>query len=222
MRGERVTPVRPITLDEPTPLTETEQYLLDTGFSARAAREFCEFDLEAVREACAQALSTLDTKTERDRKIGKLVQRWRRVGVSIGRDTPVSSGRDIPEQTGGAAPLADEVLVTDTDEPGDEPTFVSPATSDAAAGPPVDLGDLAAVWAWALGTCQMSMARHEFDSYLRDTVLLSLRDGVAIVGCSSAYQQEQIERHLVEQVQRALADVVGKSVRIVLRLKGCE
>jgi hypothetical protein len=64
--------------EEEEALTETEQYLLDQGFSAKAAREFSAFELEAVKEHCRRELSAYDSTGERDKKIGGLVQRWRK------------------------------------------------------------------------------------------------------------------------------------------------
>jgi hypothetical protein len=117
----------------PEPPGETEQFLLDLGFSAKVAREFATFDLDAVEAACDQAFSPLDTSHERNQKIGKLVVRWRRQPPTRAReeagDSPagkgaesvVSSASDRPEEA-GESPAGDEqesVVSSASDMPGE-------------------------------------------------------------------------------------------------------
>lgn len=66
--------------DAPTDVTVTEQLLLDTGFHPSTAHAFSSFEYDAVRgELHKQDLLGWLPHEDRDRRIGMLVMRWRRV-----------------------------------------------------------------------------------------------------------------------------------------------
>lgn len=86
--------------------TETEQYLIEQGFSATTAHEFRQFDLGAAREACRSTLLGLDGE-ERNLRIGRLVQRWRRQPPAAAAEEPEPEA--APEPAAAPAPAGDEL-----------------------------------------------------------------------------------------------------------------
>jgi hypothetical protein len=166
LAGSRVTAPRSLAAwqpvgdapQEPESPSDTEQYLLAQGFSARAAHEFQHLAREAVQEACAQAFSSLDTSHERNQKIGTLVVRWRRHPPG---GAPAAYTHE-PEAD-AAPPAADQ-------EP--QPTI------------PVDTSSLDSVWQAVLGSLQMMLPQHDYAAFLRTTRLLELREQQATIGCA--------------------------------------
>src|SRR4051794_35734689 len=74
--------------------------------------------------------------------------------------------------------------------------------------------NLIQIWQAALGTMQMQTSRQEFDTWLRNTALLSLESGVATVGTHSAFYKEGLENRYMAPVRRSLGDVVGFPVQV--------
>jgi chromosomal replication initiator protein len=65
-----------------------------------------------------------------------------------------------------------------------------------------------------MGTIQMQTPRHEFDTWLRGTILLALDGGVATVGTVSPFHKERLEDRYMAPVRRSLSDVVGFPVQV--------
>ena len=85
-----------IAADTPTELTATEQLLLDTGFHPTTARAFSSFDYDAVHgELHKQDLLAWLPREDRDRRIGMLVMRWRRVKPEAVRERPIEQTQEI-------------------------------------------------------------------------------------------------------------------------------
>lgn len=100
LNGGRVYPARAVPADAagvsgspPVPVSETENYLLQQGFSAKVAHEFRALSLVAVQQQVTDVFSRLDTAHERNQKIGRLVVRWRRVPPTV---APVAAAVDQP------------------------------------------------------------------------------------------------------------------------------
>jgi chromosomal replication initiator protein len=74
--------------------------------------------------------------------------------------------------------------------------------------------NLTQIWHAALGTIQMQIPRHEFDTWLRGTTLVALDGGTATVGTASPFHREQLEHRYMSPVQRSLGDVVGFPVQV--------
>jgi len=74
--------------------------------------------------------------------------------------------------------------------------------------------NLTQIWHAALGTIQMQIPRHEFDTWLRGTTLVALDGGTATVGTVSPFHREQLEHRYMSPVQRSLGDVVGFPVQV--------
>ena len=82
--------------------------------------------------------------------------------------------------------------------------------------------NLSQIWQATLGTMQLQTSRHEFDTWLRDTALLSLESGVATIGTPSPFSKESLENRYMAPVRRSLGDVVGfpVQVRVVIAPRG--
>lgn len=74
--------------------------------------------------------------------------------------------------------------------------------------------NLTQIWQAALGTIQMQTSRHEFDTWLRGTALLSLEGGTATIGTISPFHKEGLENRYMVPVRRSLGDVVGFPVQV--------
>ncbi len=74
--------------------------------------------------------------------------------------------------------------------------------------------NLTQIWQAALGTMQMQTSRHEFDTWLRGTALLSLDSGTATIGTISPFHKEGLENRYMAPVRRSLGDVVGFPVQV--------
>ncbi len=74
--------------------------------------------------------------------------------------------------------------------------------------------NLTQIWQAALGTIQMQTPRHEFDTWLRGTRLLSLDSGTATIGTISPFHKERLENRYMASVRRSLGDVVGFPVQV--------
>jgi chromosomal replication initiator protein len=68
----------------------------------------------------------------------------------------------------------------------------------------------------------MQMSRHEFNTWLRRTALLSLEQGVATIGTPSAFYKEGLENRYTVPLRETLSDVVGfpVQVRVVIAQNG--
>jgi hypothetical protein len=176
--------------EEHDALTDTEQYLLDTGFAAMTAQEFRLFDLDAVEQEIERTLSAMDTQHERDQKIGRLVVKWR-------RQPPVAVAEE-PEPD-APAPATD--------------------TNDALAEQPAP-DEPEAIWHAAQAALRLSIAHGDYARWLQDVAILGLTGEVATLVCPDRGHADHVARHFDGQVRRALADVMGApvSVQIVARM----
>lgn len=242
LAGSRVTAPRsePAAAELPPPAQlheppdETEQFLLDLGFSAKAAREFATFDLDAVDAACDQAFSPLDTSHERNQKIGKLVVRWRRQPPTRAReeagDSPagkgaesvVSSASDMPGEASdppaGAGPDMIAPAPDASEEPAEEEADHAATIRFGRGNIPVDTSSLDGIWRAVQGSLQMMLSRSDYSFNLQQTRLLALHDNRAIIGCANSYQKEQIENRYLGTIRQVVRDILGHPVEVLVRL----
>ena len=69
-------------------------------------------------------------------------------------------------------------------------------------------------WQSVLGLLQMEMPRASFDTWVRDTEVLSLEMGVMIVATRNAYARDWLESRLASTVQRLLIGILHQSVSV--------
>src|SRR6266498_5288731 len=77
---------------------------------------------------------------------------------------------------------------------------------------------LVRLWNRVLNTLQVQMSRHEFNTWVRRTSLLSIANGVATIGTPSAFFKEGFENRYTGAVRGLISDLyapVGQ-VRVVI------
>jgi len=69
-------------------------------------------------------------------------------------------------------------------------------------------------WQAALGQLQMDMPKAAFDTWVRDTEVLSYEDGVFVIGVKNAYARDWLADRLAVTVQRILAGILDRTVEV--------
>ena len=69
-------------------------------------------------------------------------------------------------------------------------------------------------WGSVLSQLQMEMPRASFDTWVRDTEVLSLVDGVMTIATRNAYACDWLESRLASTVQRLLVGILNQSVSV--------
>jgi len=70
------------------------------------------------------------------------------------------------------------------------------------------------IWQATLGELQLQMTKATFDTWLKNTSLISYEDGTFIVGVHNTYAKEWLENRLLSTIKRALTSIVGRSVEV--------
>jgi chromosomal replication initiator protein len=74
--------------------------------------------------------------------------------------------------------------------------------------------DAQRIWGAALGQLQLEMPRATFDTWVRDSRLLTYEDGALVVGVQNAYARDWLEDRLQGMVQRVLAGLIGRTAEV--------
>ena len=69
-------------------------------------------------------------------------------------------------------------------------------------------------WQSALGQLQMEMPKATFDTWVRDTRMLSYEDGLFTIGVRNTYACEWLESRLSSTVTRLLMGMMNRSVEV--------
>lgn len=75
------------------------------------------------------------------------------------------------------------------------------------------------IWQAALGELELQMTKATFDTWLRDTSLISYEDGTFVIGVYSAYAKDWLENRLLTTIKRTLANLMGRSVEVKFAVK---
>jgi len=77
---------------------------------------------------------------------------------------------------------------------------------------------LVRLWNRVLNTMQVQMSRHEFNTWVRRTSLLSIANGVATIGAPNAFFKEGFENRYTGVVRSLISDlyVPVSQVRVVI------
>ena len=70
------------------------------------------------------------------------------------------------------------------------------------------------VWQTVLNQLQLQMARATFDTWLKDTRLVSHENGTIVVGTKTTFAKDWLENRLLTTINRAATNIVGHSVDI--------
>jgi len=69
-------------------------------------------------------------------------------------------------------------------------------------------------WQAALGQFQLDMPRATYDTWVRDTELLTYEDGTYIVGVRNAFARDWLEDRLLSTAKQVLAGITGRTVEV--------
>jgi chromosomal replication initiator protein len=78
-------------------------------------------------------------------------------------------------------------------------------------GEPLNLKQL---WTAALGQLQVELSRANYDTWFKDTQVISEEDDVYLIGVPNAFAREWLENKYRSQVREALKHLVGKTVDV--------
>ncbi len=74
--------------------------------------------------------------------------------------------------------------------------------------------NLTKIWNSTLGTMQVQISRHEFNTWLRRASLLSIDNGVATIGAPSAFFKEGLENRYIGPLRDLIGNLVGFPVQV--------
>jgi len=76
-------------------------------------------------------------------------------------------------------------------------------------------------WQAALGELQLQLTKATFDTWVRNTHVISCEDGTFVIGAHSAYAKDWLENRLLTTIKRTLIGIVGQTVdiRFIVRPK---
>jgi predicted transcriptional regulator len=72
----------------------------------------------------------------------------------------------------------------------------------------------ASIWQAALGELQLQMTKATFDTWVRNTRLVSCRDGIFVIGTQNEFARDWLENRLLTTVKRTLVGIVGHPVEV--------
>jgi len=70
------------------------------------------------------------------------------------------------------------------------------------------------IWQAALGELQLQMTKATFDTWVKNTHVVSYEDGTFIIGVHNAFTKDWLENRLLTTVKRTLVGIVGRSVEV--------
>ena len=81
---------------------------------------------------------------------------------------------------------------------------------------PLSAGGMTAARAWeaVLRELQTDMPKATYDRWVRDTVLLSARDGTFVIGAQNGYARDWLESRLTSTIKRFLSGMCNRSMQV--------
>jgi chromosomal replication initiator protein len=70
------------------------------------------------------------------------------------------------------------------------------------------------IWQAALGELQLQMTKATFDTWVKNTHVISYEDGTFIIGVHNTFSKEWLENRLLTTIKRTLVGIVGRSVEV--------
>ena len=74
--------------------------------------------------------------------------------------------------------------------------------------------NLTKIWNSTLGTMQVQISRHEFNTWLRRATLLSIDNSVATIGAPSAFFKEGLENRYIGPIRELISTLAGFPVQV--------
>ncbi len=76
------------------------------------------------------------------------------------------------------------------------------------------------VWQAVLGELQVRLSRPQYETWLKNTSLLSLDDGLAVVGVPTSFAQVTIEKKYEPEIRRSLSNLLGRQMAVEVSVNG--
>lgn len=70
------------------------------------------------------------------------------------------------------------------------------------------------IWQAALGELQLQMTKATFDTWVRDTTVISYEDGSFIIGVHNGFAKDWLENRLLTTIKRTLTAIIGHTVEV--------
>ena len=70
------------------------------------------------------------------------------------------------------------------------------------------------IWQATLGELQLQMTKATFDTWVRNTRLISHRDGIFVIGAQNEFARDWLENRLLTTAERTLVGIVGHPVEV--------
>ena len=70
------------------------------------------------------------------------------------------------------------------------------------------------LWSQALEMLRLQTSQDIFEAWIPQTQLLSLNDGMAVIGVPNPQTQEMLQRRLNRPIQRTLEDLLGRPLNL--------
>ena len=70
------------------------------------------------------------------------------------------------------------------------------------------------LWDAALGELQMQMTKANFDTWLKDTFLVSQENELFVIGVESPFAADTLEQRLSPMIRKVLSGIVGQDIRL--------
>jgi hypothetical protein len=85
-------------------------------------------------------------------------------------------------------------------------------------GPPADTR-AGRIWQAALGELHLQMTKATFDTWVRNTRLVSCQDGVFVIGAPNEFTKDWLENRLRTTIERTLVGIMGEPVEVQFVVK---
>jgi chromosomal replication initiator protein len=72
----------------------------------------------------------------------------------------------------------------------------------------------ARAWSAVLGQLKRDMPKAGYDKWVRDMVLLSVKEGIFVVGAPDGYARDWLESRLASAIMRKLIGICNRSVKV--------
>ncbi len=76
------------------------------------------------------------------------------------------------------------------------------------------------VWQVVLGELQVRLKKPDYETWLKNTSLVSLDDGVALVSVPTSFAQATIEKKFEPEIRRSLSNLLGRDTDVMIAVNG--
>ncbi len=83
-------------------------------------------------------------------------------------------------------------------------------------------GDMRQIWQVALRDLQSQVDRHEYESWIKNLLLLDIKQGIALISTPNTYARRRLEGDFCEVICRVLSRVVGQTLAVQFTLESME